>query len=129
MEKNKFLVTGSGLELQNKLNDIISTFRNNDKDVEYRVLGKDDKGNHVVEVITYSYDKEEERPLNVVYNSAILTVPAGREVDATNYLRSEYEPLGVNVILNFKDESDPINDELFYSFTMKRRTKNKTIEL
>lgn len=129
MEKNKFLITGRGLDLQNKLNDIISTFRNNDKDVEYRVLGKDDKGDHVVEVITYSYDKEEVRPLNVVYNSAILTVPAGREVDATKYLRSEYEPLGVDVILNFKDESDPINDELFYSFTMKRRTKNKTIEL
>lgn len=128
MEKGKFLISGRGLDLQDKLNDVINTFRNNDKDVEYKVLGIDDQNNTVIEVTTTSYLEEESRPLQVMYSNAILAVPAGREEVCTSYLRSEYEPLGVNVVLNHVQEISKSSEELFYSFYMKRRVKNKTNE-
>lgn len=128
MEKVKFLISGKGINLQDKLNDIIDIYRNNDRDVEYKVLGIDDQNNIVVEVTTTSYLDDDVRPAKVMYNTAIIDVPAGREETCTSYLRSEYEPLGVSVVLNRAQEISESSVELFYSFYMKRRVKNKTNE-
>lgn len=128
MEKVKFLISGKGINLQDKLNNVIDTFRNNDRDVEYKVLGIDDQNNIVVEVTTTSYLDDDVRPAKVMYNTAIIDVPAGREETCTSYLRSEYEPLGVSVVLNRAQEISESSVELFYSFYMKRRVKNKTNE-
>lgn len=128
MEKVKFLISGKGINLQDKLNNVIDTFRNNDRDVEYKVLGIDDQNNIVVEVTTTSYLDDDVRPEKVMYNTAIIDVPAGREEVCTSYLRSEYEPLGVKVVLNHAQEISESSVELFYSFYMKRRVKNKTNE-
>lgn len=128
MEKVKFLISGKGINLQDKLNDVIDTFRNNDRDVEYKVLGIDDQNNIVVEVTTTSYLDDDVRPAKVMYNTAIIDVPAGKEETCTSYLRSEYEPLGVSVVLNRAQEISESSVELFYSFYMKRRVKNKTNE-
>lgn len=128
MEKVKFLISGKGINLQDKLNDVINTFRNNDRDVEYKVLGIDDQNNIVVEVTTTSYLDDDVRPAKVMYNTAIIDVPAGKEETCTSYLRSEYEPLGVSVVLNRAQEISESSVELFYSFYMKRRVKNKTNE-
>ena len=38
MEKVKFLISGKGMNLQDKLNGVINTFRDNDRDVDYKVL-------------------------------------------------------------------------------------------
>lgn len=128
MEKVKFLISGKGINLQDKLNDIIDIYRNNDRDVEYKVLGIDDQNNIVVEVTTTSYLDDDVRPAKVMYNTAIIDVPAGREETCTSYLRSEYEPLGVSVVLNHVQEISKSSVELFYSFYMKRIVKNKTNE-
>lgn len=128
MEKVKFLISGKGINLQDKLNDIIDIYRNNDRDVEYKVLGIDDQNNIVVEVTTTSYLDDDVRPAKVMYNTAIIDVPAGREETCTSYLRSEYEPLGVSVVLNRVQEISESSVELFYSFYMKRIVKNKTNE-
>ncbi len=128
MEKVKFLISGKGINLQDKLNDIIDIYRNNDRDVEYKVLGIDDQNNIVVEVTTTSYLDDDVRPAKVMYNTAIIDVPAGREETCTSYLRSEYEPLGVSVVLNRAQEISESSVELFYSFYMKRIVKNKTNE-
>lgn len=128
MEKVKFLISGKGINLQDKLNDIIDIYRNNDRDVEYKVLGIDDQNNIVVEVTTTSYLDDDVRPAKVMYNTAIIDVPAGREETCTSYLRSEYEPLGVSVVLNRAQEISESSEELFYSFYMKRKVKNKTNE-
>lgn len=128
MEKVKFLISGKGINLQDKLNDVINTFRNNDRDVEYKVLGIDDQNNIVVEVTTTYYLDDDVRPAKVMYNTAIIDVPAGKEETCTSYLRSEYEPLGVKVVLNHAQEISESSEELFYSFYMKRRVKNKTNE-
>lgn len=128
MEKVKFLISGKGINLQDKLNDIIDIYRNNDRDVEYKVLGIDDQNNIVVEVTTTSYLDDDVRPAKVMYNTAIIDVPAGKEETCTSYLRSEYEPLGVSVVLNRAQEISESSVELFYSFYMKRRVKNKTNE-
>lgn len=128
MEKVKFLISGKGINLQDKLNDIVDIYRNNDRDVEYKVLGIDDQNNIVVEVTTTSYLDDDVRPAKVMYNTAIIDVPAGREETCTSYLRSEYEPLGVSVVLNRAQEISESSVELFYSFYMKRRVKNKTNE-
>lgn len=128
MEKVKFLISGKGINLQDKLNNVIDTFRNNDRDVEYKVLGIDDQNNIVVEVTTTSYLDDDVRPAKVMYNTAIIDVPAGREETCTSYLRSEYEPLGVSVVLNRAQEISESSVELFYSFYMKRIVKNKTNE-
>mgnify|MGYP004499440649 FL=1 len=128
MEKVKFLISGKGINLQDKLNDIIDIYRNNDRDVEYKVLGIDDQNNIVVEVTTTSYLDDDVRPAKVMYNTAIIDVPAGREETCTSYLISEYEPLGVSVVLNHVQEISKSSEELFYSFYMKRRVKNKTNE-
>ncbi len=128
MEKVKFLISGKGINLQDKLNDIIDIYRNNDRDVEYKVLGIDDQNNIVVEVTTTSYLDDDVRPAKVMYNTAIIDVPAGREETCTSYLRSEYEPLGVSVVLNRAQEISESSVELFYSFYMKRKVKNKTNE-
>lgn len=128
MEKAKFLISGKGINLQDKLNDIIDIYRNNDRDVEYKVLGIDDQNNIVVEVTTTSYLDDDVRPAKVMYNTAIIDVPAGREETCTSYLRSEYEPLGVSVVLNRAQEISESSVELFYSFYMKRKVKNKTNE-
>ncbi len=128
MEKVKFLISGKGINLQDKLNDIIDIYRNNDRDVEYKVLGIDDQNNIVVEVTTTSYLDDDVRPAKVMYNTAIIDVPAGKEETCTSYLRSEYEPLGVSVVLNRAQEISESSVELFYSFYMKRIVKNKTNE-
>lgn len=128
MEKVKFLISGKGINLQDKLNNVIDTFRNNDRDVEYKVLGIDDQNNIVVEVTTTSYLDDDVRPAKVMYNTAIIDVPAGKEETCTSYLRSEYEPLGVSVVLNRAQEISESSVELFYSFYMKRIVKNKTNE-
>ena len=128
MEKVKFLISGKGINLQDKLNDIIDIYRNNDRDVEYKVLGIDDQNNIVVEVTTTSYLDDDVRPAKVMYNTAIIDVPAGREETCTSYLRSEYEPLGVSVVLNRAQEISESSVELFYSFYIKRIVKNKTNE-
>lgn len=128
MEKVKFLISGKGINLQDKLNDIIDIYRNNDRDVEYKVLGIDDQNNIVVEVTTTSYLDDDVRPAKVMYNTAIIDVPVGREETCTSYLRSEYEPLGVSVVLNRAQEISESSVELFYSFYMKRIVKNKTNE-
>lgn len=128
MEKVKFLISGKGINLQDKLNDIIDVYRNNDRDVEYKVLGIDDQNNIVVEVTTTSYLDDDVRPAKVMYNTAIIDVPAGKEETCTSYLRSEYEPLGVSVVLNRAQEISESSVELFYSFYMKRIVKNKTNE-
>lgn len=128
MEKVKFLISGKGINLQDKLNDIVDIYRNNDRDVEYKVLGIDDQNNIVVEVTTTSYLDDDVRPAKVMYNTAIIDVPAGREETCTSYLRSEYEPLGVSVVLNRAQEISESSVKLFYSFYMKRRVKNKTNE-
>lgn len=128
MEKVKFLISGKGMNLQDKLNDVINTFRDNDRDVDYKVLGMDDQNNIVVEVSVASYLEDDVRPLEVMYNNAIIDVPIGKEAACTSYLISEYEPLGVSVVLNHAQEISESSEELFYSFYMKRRVKNKTNE-
>ena len=71
MEKVKFLISGKGMNLQDKLNDVINTFRDNDRDVDYKVLGMDDQNNIVVEVSVASYLEDDVRPVEVMYNNAI----------------------------------------------------------
>lgn len=128
MEKVKFLISGKGMNLQDKLNGVINTFRDNDRDVDYKVLGMDDQNNIVVEVSVASYLEDDVRPVEVMYNNAIIDVPIGKETACTSYLISEYEPLGVSVVLNHAQEISESSEELFYSFYMKRRVKNKTNE-
>ena len=71
MEKVKFLISGKGMNLQDKLNGVINTFRDNDRDVDYKVLGMDDQNNIVVEVSVASYLEDDVRPVEVMYNNAI----------------------------------------------------------
>ena len=55
MKKVKFLIFGKGMNLQDKLNYVINTFRDNDRNIDYKVLGMDDQNNIIVEVSVASY--------------------------------------------------------------------------
>lgn len=129
MEKNKILISGNGSDLEDKLNQIISSCLNDDKDVSYMVMGKNSKNEQEVEVSITSYNDDEEKPLDVMFSSAIITVPVGKDVECTKYLIEQYKPYGVKVVLNDIDVSSETSDVLFYGLYKERRAKNKTIEL